>query len=54
MWGRPLNIHAHLQRTACPDAEAEGVEASEKGIHPGNKKCQPLPLLECHGISWVF
>lgn len=45
---RSLHIHVPSQRRACPDAEGMHEEASQRRIHPENKKLQPLPLLE----SW--
>lgn len=47
---RPLHIHVPSQRRACPDAKEKHGEASQRGIHPKNKKLQPLPLLECQKV----
>lgn len=47
---RSLHIHVPSQRRACPDAEGKHGEASQKGIHPKNKKLQPLPLPECREV----
>lgn len=44
---RSLHIHVPPQRRACPDAKGKHGEASQRAIHPKNKKMQPLPLLEC-------
>lgn len=47
---RSLHIHIPSQRRTCPAAKGKHWEASQRGIHPKNKKLQPLPLLECQEV----